>query len=89
MSDQARTIYIDRIRLTGLEITPERAERIRALIEARLQHLLEQENWPDGLTAGKISRLNAPTMRVSMPDSDNHVANGLAQSIAKSLRGVK
>ena len=88
MSDPIRTVEIDRIRLTGLEVRPERAERIRELVEVELQRLLERERWPDGLSGGEASRLDAPTMPVDKSDSDAHLANGLARSIAQSLHAI-
>ena len=88
MNDPVRTIDIDRIRLTGLEVTPERAERIRALIEVELQHRLERERWPEGLAGGEVSRLDTPAMHVDRPHSDTHLANSLAQSIAQTLQGA-
>jgi len=88
MSDQVRIVEIDRIRLTDLETTPERAERIRALLEVELQRLLERGGWSEGLTSGELSRLDASAMHVNRPYSDRHLAHGLAQSIAQTLRSV-
>jgi len=89
MSDRVHSVEIDRIRLTGLKITPERAERVRGLVEAELQRLLERGGWPESLASGEVSRLSAPTWHVDIPHSDSHLANGLAQSIAQTLRGVE
>jgi len=87
MSDPVHSVEIDRIRLTGLEVTPERAERVRAMVEAELQRLLTQDGWPEGSAGGEeVSRLDAPTMHVDRPHSDDHLANGLAWSIAQTLR---
>jgi hypothetical protein len=88
MSEPVHSVEIDRIRLTGLDVTPERAERIRVTVEAELQRLLEREGWPEGLTGGEVSRLDAPTIHVNGPHSDGHLANGLARSIARALRGA-
>jgi hypothetical protein len=89
MSEPVHTVEIDRIGLTGLEVTPERAGRIRAMVEAELQRLLTQEGWLEGLVGGEVSRLDAPTRQVDRPHSDAHLANGLARSIAQTLRGVE
>jgi hypothetical protein len=83
-----RTIEIDCLRLSGLELTPEGAERMRGLVEAELQRLLERGRWPEDLVGGEVSRLDAPTIRVNRPDSDGDLANGLAHSIARTLRDV-
>jgi hypothetical protein len=51
--------------------------------------LLTQEGWLEGLVGGEVSRLDAPTRQVDRPHSDAHLANGLARSIAQTLRGVE
>ena len=89
MSDPVHSVEIDRIRLTGLEITPERAEHVRGLVEAELQHLLERGGWPESLASGEVSRLDAATMHVDGSHSDSQLASGLAQSIFQTLRGVE
>jgi hypothetical protein len=89
MSDPVHSVEIDRIRLTGLEVTPERAEHIRGLAEAKLQRLLTQDGWPEGSAGGEVSRLDAPAMHVDGLHSDSDLANGLAQSIFQTLRGVE
>jgi hypothetical protein len=88
MSDPVLSVAIDRIRLTGLEVTPEGAERLRGRVEVELQRLLERERWPEGLFDGEVSRLDAPTMHVDTSHGDYHVANRVARSIAQSLGGV-
>jgi hypothetical protein len=89
MNDPALTVEIERIRLTGLEVTPERAGRIRAMAEVELQRLLRQERLPEGLSGGEVSRLDAPTMHVDGSHSDSQLASGLARSIARTLPGVE
>jgi len=89
VSDPMRTVEIDCIRLSGLEVTPERAERVRELVEAELQRLLEGRRWPEDLVGGGLFRLDAPTMHVDRPNSDGQLANGLARSIARTLGGVR
>jgi len=89
MNDPVRIVEIDRLRLTGLEITPKRAERIRELVEAELQHLLEQGGWPEVPGSSELSRLDAPTMHLDRPHSDSNFADGLARSIFQTLRSVE
>ena len=88
MSEPVHSVEIDRIRLTGLDVTPERAERIRELVEVELQRLLEREEWPEGLTGGEVSRLDAPTMHMDSRRSDGHLASGLARSVARTMHGA-
>jgi hypothetical protein len=89
MNDPVRIVEVERLRLTGLEATPGRAERIRGLVEAELQRLLEQGGWPDVLGSSEVSRLDAPTMHLDRPHSDSHFADGLARSIFQTLRSVE
>jgi len=81
-------LRIDRIVLTDLGVTPERAEHIRELVEVELQRLLERDGWPDGLAGGEVPHLDAPTMHVAEPHSDSRLAGGLARSIAQALHGA-
>lgn len=80
---------IDHIVLKDLQITPERVEHIRTLIEIELQRLLEREGLPDGLTAGEVSHLAAPPMHLSESRYDSVFANNLAQRIVHALRGIR
>jgi len=89
MSDPVHSVEIERIRLTGLDVTPERAGRVKAMAEAELRRLLERGEWPGGLAGGEVSRLDAPTMHVGRPHSDRSLATGLARSIFQTLRGVE
>jgi hypothetical protein len=88
MSDPVHSMEIDRIRLIGLEVPPERAERVRAMVEMELQRLLERGRWSEGLAGGEVSHLDAPTMHVDSLHSDNRLANGIARSVAQTLHDV-
>ncbi len=86
MNDPVRTVEIDRITLTGLEVTPDRAEHIRTQVEAELRRRLQREGLPQGLAGGQVSRLHAPEMHLAEPHSDSSVAGALAGSISHALR---
>ncbi len=86
MSDPILTVEIERITLTGLEVTPDRAEHIRARVEAELRHRLQREGLPQGLSAGQVDHLRAPGMRLAGPQSDGSVAGALTGSIFHALR---
>lgn len=88
MNEPTVTIDIDRFILTDLEVTPERAERIRAWVEVELQRLLEGGGWPDELADSAISYVNLPTIHLDELHSDRDLANSLARSIAEALRGM-
>jgi hypothetical protein len=99
MRDSAHIIEIDHIVLTDLGLTPERAVRVRALLEAELQRLLVRGGWPEGMPVGAVDRLEAPTLHLphshtdshlasGLAHTDSHLASGLAQSIAQAVRGL-
>ena len=71
------------------QISPVRAERIRALVEVELQRRLERGGWLDDLSAGEVSHFEAPAMQVDRSDGDDPLAHGLAKSIAHAVRVVK
>ena len=86
---KAHSIEIDRIILTDLDVTPDRAEHIRALVGTELCRLLAQGEGLEGLTGGEIRHLAAPSMHVTDARDDHRIANGVAQSIAQAIRGAK
>jgi hypothetical protein len=86
MNDPVRTVEIDRITLTGLEVTPDRAEHIRVQVEAELRHRLQREGLPQGMAAGQVNHLHAREMHLTEPHSDGSVAGALAGSILHALR---
>jgi hypothetical protein len=89
MSEPAVTIDIDRLILTDLDVTPDRAERIRAWVESALQRLLEGDGWPDAFADNAVSYVNLPTIHLDELHSDRDLANRLARSIAETLRGMR
>ena len=86
MNDAIRTVEIDRIMLTGLDVTPDRAEHIRTQVEAELRHRLQREGLPHSLPGGRVNHLRAPEMRLAEPHSDSSVAGALAGKIFHALR---
>jgi hypothetical protein len=87
MSRLVHTIEIDRIVLTDLGITSERAERIRTLVEVELQHLLAREGMVDGLAGSDVPDLQVSTLHLPGHNNDRRLAGGLARSITQALRG--
>ncbi len=79
-------VDIDRMVLTGLEVTPDRAEHIRAQVEAELLRRLQREGLPQSLASGQMNRLHAPDMHLTEPHSDSSVAGTLAGNLFHSLR---
>jgi len=89
MSDGFSNVEIDRIRLSGLDLTPERAARLRVLVERELGRLLSRERFGQALTAGEVSRVRAPALNVNPGQTESQFAGGLARSIAQGLLGSK
>lgn len=89
MNNAMHTVDIERIVLTDLDVTPDRAERLRALVEAELQRLLVQDGWLEGLASREVDHLQAPPMHLAQPLSDSRLVSGLAQSIAQTVRGMR
>lgn len=81
-------IEIDRIILTNLNVAPERAEHIRALIEMELQRRLERGGLPEGLRNTDIIHIQKASMMLTKPQSDALLANDLAQRILQSLHKI-
>ncbi len=88
MSDPVWTVEIDRVTLTGLEVTPDRAEHLRTQVEAELRHRWRREVPPRSLAGGRVNHLRSPEVNLSEPHSDSSVASALARSISRALREV-
>jgi hypothetical protein len=87
VNEQTELVEIERIVLEGLDVTPERAERIRALVEVELQQRLEQEGLLERLTSGEIRRPAIPALNVDLAELiDQEVAELLVERIIHSLR---
>jgi hypothetical protein len=82
-------VEIDRLVLTGFDLKPSRAARIRTLVETELERLLQDGSLQDGMTSYEVFHLHGPQMHVSEPESDAQLAGGLATSIAATLKGSK
>ena len=88
MSGPAFRVDIDRIVLTGLDVTPERAEHIRTLVESGLRRQLQREGSPQGIAGGAVKSLHTPEMHLAEPHSDSSVAGALAANISYALRNA-
>jgi hypothetical protein len=80
---KAHIVEIDRLVLRGLDITPERAEQIRALLEMEMGRQLEG-GLAEDLAGGE--RLDATPVRLGESQSDGQLAAGVAKSIVQALR---
>jgi len=87
MANRSVNVEIDRIRLSGLELMPEQATHLRALIESELGRMLSRERFGEAITAGEIATMKAPEMNLSSEPGERGLAEGVAQSIAQGLLG--
>jgi hypothetical protein len=88
MNRKLRSVEIDRILLDGLDVTPDRAERIRRLVAARLSSALA-ENDLEYLSINGIPHLAAPPLDPGAARDDGPLAGNLARSIARAVTGPK
>jgi hypothetical protein len=87
MNAQIHIVEVDRIVLEGLDVRPQRAERVRALIEAELQRRLEQEKLPERVASGDVSLAAIPALDIALSAlSDQEVADLLVERIIELLR---
>lgn len=89
MVDRAVTIEIDRIRLSGVDLMPERAARMGELLEVELARVLTRERFGEGITAVETSYVKAPALSLSAGQGETEFAGRLAQSIAQGLLNSK
>jgi hypothetical protein len=89
MNRRLRSIEIDRIILDGLDVTPDRAERIRLLAAAKLSRALAEGDTNSVSGSGSIPRLVAPPLEPGAARDDGRLAGNLAQSIARAVAGPK
>lgn len=80
------SIEIDRLVFRGLTLSPERAERLRTLVELELQQLLGQGGGLEGMSGGEIAAVAGVRMDWPPEDDDQRLARSLAESIVQSLR---
>ena len=82
-------ITIDKIVLSELGLTADRAEHLRGMIEYELSRILTQEGLPPGMTEMKVEKTEAPKSDFSGPVSDMFLAGSVARSIADSLKKTR
>lgn len=84
MTDPNYMINIDRLTLTGFDLSPERAERLRPLITVELQRRLAQARLNHTRMVAPVS---VPPLQVNRSMSDRQLASHIAHGIAQSLGG--
>lgn len=81
-------LNIDHIVLSGFDLTPGRARRIKGLLEQELQQTLERGELADCLVNREVSDPTVPAMHPAEMQSDIQLAGTLAQRISSALHGV-
>ncbi len=84
--EQDIDIEVDRLILRGLNMTPERGERLRALVEAELQKKMAQEGLPESFISGEMIDRERESIELPDLDDDRRIASSVAERIAESLR---
>jgi hypothetical protein len=85
----ARALTVDRLVVTGAAFTPERAERLRALVELEIRRRLLHEGLPGGLRDTGILGVEAPQVTLAEPEQDAAAASAIAERILGALGGAR
>jgi hypothetical protein len=83
--EQDIDIEVERLILRGLNMTPERGERLRALVEAELQKKMAQEVLPESLIGGELSEQDRRSIDLPDFNDDRWLASSVAERIAEGL----
>jgi hypothetical protein len=81
----ARALTVDRLVVTGAAFTPERAERLRALVELEVRRRLRREGLPGGLRDTSVLGVQAPEVTLVEPEQDAAAASAMAERILRAL----
>lgn len=82
----AISIDIDRVVLSDFEVSPEREESLREMVEARLQLLIEQEGLAASPGESDVLYLSAGSIDPAQIQSDEGLSSALARLILEGLR---
>lgn len=83
MNSPRYVIDIDRLILTDMGISPERAEQLRARVEVELQRHLEQ--MPPSRESIGRAPIRVPPISVAGSVGDRQLASHIARGIARSM----
>jgi hypothetical protein len=89
MSGLPYTVEIDRLVLTGLDLTPAQAELVRARLAGELERLLTQRGWASDVADMRVARLDLPEVSLGEPPDEGRLAGMLAQRLAQALPGTR
>ena len=82
-------LSIDRIVLSDMDVTAERSEAIRDVLEGELKWLLKREGLKDRLTGNGSSYLSVVAMHMNEALSDAELASSLARVIVQALQNIR
>ena len=83
MNSPRYVIDIDRLILTDMEISPERAEQLRGRVEIELQRRLERT--PPSRESIRNAPIRVPAISVARSVGDRQLASHIARGIARSM----
>jgi hypothetical protein len=84
----APALTIDRLVVTGAAITPERAERLRALVELEVRRRLLRDGLPGDLRDASVVGVQAAITLVE-PERDATAAAAIAERILHAVGGAR
>lgn len=80
-------IRIDTLSLAGLQVDPQRAERIRTETVTQLQQLIAAEGLPPGASLDRqLDRVSIPPHSLSPAAGDREIGRVIARAIYRALR---
>jgi hypothetical protein len=79
------SLEIDRLILIDLDMTRSQAERLRPLLAAELQVLVERDGLSETAAGTELRTIQAPTVQLRFGRTDPQLMSGLAQSISQTL----
>jgi hypothetical protein len=82
------TVEIDRLVLTGLDLTPAQAEQVRSRLAGELQTLLAGRRGGGDTAAIDLERVNLPALSPGEVQDHGRLASALARHIAGALPGT-
>jgi hypothetical protein len=89
MKSPQYTVEIERLVLTGLDLTPAQAEQVRTRLAGELQTSLAQRSWVGGIADISVEQLDLPGVSFGPSQDCGGLAGALAQGIAQALPGTR
>jgi hypothetical protein len=88
MNGPRYTVDIDRLILTGLNLTPAQAEQVRSRLASELQTALAERPWAGDVAVGDLERVDLPAVSLGEARDTDQLASALARRLAGALPGT-